>query len=101
MYKQDLDQHRNKLQHHKREALGIFYGLEKCHQYCCAFEVIVIKDLKPLVATFQKDMAAPLKRLKWILLHIHQYRLGILYKSGPQLYTAGWLSRLNHSGGKY
>ena len=45
-------------------------------------------------------MATLSQRLQWILLHIHQYRIIILYKPGLQLYTVNWLSRHNHSEGK-
>ena len=41
----------------QREALGILQGLEKCHHYCFAREVLIITDHKPLVAIFKKDVA--------------------------------------------
>ena len=35
--------------------------------------------------------------LQCIMLCIHQYHVHILYKPGPALYTADWLSHHNHS----
>ena len=31
---------------------------------------------------------------------IHQYRVQIIYKSGPEIFIADWLSRNNHVEGK-
>ena len=31
---------------------------------------------------------------------IHQYRVQILYKPGPEIFIADWLSQLNHKDGK-
>ena len=41
----------------ERKALGILHGLEKNHQYPFAHEVGMIMDHKPLVITFQKNVA--------------------------------------------
>ena len=42
----------------------------------------------PLVAIISKDVA---------MLHIYQYRVCIIYKPGPDLYIADWLSQYNYT----
>ena len=84
----------------EREALGILHGLKKFHHYCFAREVCIITNHKPLVATFKKDVTTPLQCLQHILLNIHQYRVQIIYKSGPEIFIADWLSQHNHEEGK-
>ena len=39
------------------EALGILHGLKKFHHYCFVREVSIIRDHRPLVAIFKKDVA--------------------------------------------
>ena len=34
------------------------------------------------------------------MLKIHQYHIQIIYKPGPQIFIADWLSRQNHKEGK-
>ena len=63
-------------------------------------EVSIITDHKPLVAIFKKDVATLSQRLQGILLKIHQYRVKIMYKSGPDLFTVDWISRQNHKENK-
>ena len=46
----------------------------------------MITDQKPLVAIFKKVMMTLSERYKCL------YRIGILYKSGLQLYITNWLS---------
>ena len=38
--------------------------------------------------------------IQHILLKIHQYRVQIIYKLGPKIFIADWLSRHNHIEGK-
>ena len=82
------------------EVLGILHGLEKFHHYCFGQEVLVITDHKPLVAMFKRDVATLLQHIQHILLKIHQYRVQIIYKPGPEIFIADWLSRNNHVEGK-
>ena len=82
------------------EALGILYGLKKFHHYCFTREVHVLTDQKLLVAILKKDVAMLSQCIQHILLNIHQYRVQILYKSGPEIFTADWLSWHNHQGDK-
>ena len=49
----------------------------------------MITDHKLLVPIFKKDVATLLKRLQRILLH----NIGRLYKLGPPLFIADWLSQ--------
>ena len=77
----------------EREALGILHGLEKFHDYCFARKVSIITDHKPLVSIFKEDMSTLLQRLQQILHRIHQYRFKIIYKPGPNLFIADWLSK--------
>ena len=40
------------------------------------------------------------QRIQHIVLKIHQYRVQIIYKPGPDIFIAEWLSRHNHAEGK-
>ena len=80
----------------EHEVLGILHGLEKFHHYCFGREVFIITDHKPLVAMFKKDVATLLQHIQHILLKIHQCRVQDIYKPGPEIYIADWLSRNNH-----
>ena len=82
------------------EALGILHGLAKFHHYCFGREVLVIMDHKLLVSIFKKDVATLSQRIQHILLKIHQYRVQVMYKPGPDIFIADWLSRHNHAEGK-
>ena len=82
------------------EALGILHGLEKFHHYCFGREVLVITDHKLLVSIFKKDVATLSQGIQHILLKIHQYRVQIIYKPGPNIFIADWLLRHNHAEGK-
>ena len=84
----------------KMEALGILHGLEKFYYYCSSREVIVITDHKPLVAEFKKYVATLLQCIQYILLKIHQYRVQIIFKPGPEIFIADWLSQHKHAEGK-
>ena len=63
-------------------------------------EVSIISDHKPLVAIFKKNVATLSQRIQLILLRIHQYRVRITYKPGPDLFITDWLSRQNHTENK-
>ena len=80
----------------EHEALGIIHGLEEFHHYCFGQEVFIITHHKPLVVMFRKDVADLLQCIQCIMLKIHQYRVQILYKPGPEIFIADWLSRNNH-----
>ena len=84
----------------EREALGILHGLEKFHHYCFAREVHIITNHKPLVAILKKDGTTLSQCMQHILLKTHQYRVQILYKPGPVIFIADWLSQHNHQEGK-
>ena len=81
----------------KCEALSILHGLEKFHHYCFGREVLMITDHKPLVSMFKKDVATLSQCIQCILLKIHQYGVQIIYKPGPEIFIADWLSRHNHT----
>ena len=83
------------------EVLDILYDLENIQHNWYSCEVSVIIEHKPLVAIFKKDSSSVLHRLQRIILHIHFYKMGILYKQGPQLFIADCLSRQNHEVGKH
>ena len=70
----------------EKEALSILYRPEKFHHYYFICEVPVTTDHTPLVTIFKKDGVTLAQRLQWILLHIHQYRIRMLYKPSLQLY---------------
>ena len=82
----------------EREALGILHGLGKFHHYCFVRQVSIITDHKLQVAISKEDVAKWSQRVRWVLLRIHQYRVRIIYKPGPDLFKADWVSRQNHQG---
>ena len=84
----------------KHEVLGILHGLEKFHHYCFGKEVLIITDHKPLVVMFKKDVATMLQHIQCILLKFHQYRVQIIYKPGPEIFTADRLLSNNQVEGK-
>ena len=84
----------------EHEVLGILNGLEKFHHYCFGREVLVIINHKPLVSIFNKDVATLSQWIQCFLLKIHQHRVQIIYKPGPDIFIADWLSRHNHAEGK-
>ena len=84
----------------KQETLGILHGLEKFYHYCFGREVLIIMDHQPLVSIFKKDVATLLQCIQCILLKIHQYRVQIMYKPGPDIFIADCLSRHNQVEGK-
>ena len=53
-----------------------------------------------MVSMFKKDVTTLLQHMQHILLKIHQYRVQIVYKPGPEIFIADWLSRHNHIEGK-
>ena len=83
-----------------REALGILHGLEKFHHYCFGREVFIITNHKPLVSVLKKDVTTLSQCIQCILLKIHQYRVQIIYKPGPEIVIAHLLSWHNHIEGK-
>ena len=48
----------------------------------------------------KKDIATLSQHIQCILLKIHQYRVQIIYKPGPEIFIADWLSWHNHIEGK-
>ena len=97
---QEPIQCRMMIQQHRREACRILHGLEKFHHYCFVCEVHVIIGHKPLVAIMGKDVSMLSQCLWCIILCIHQYRVHILYKPGPKLYIADWVSCHKHEENK-
>ena len=49
---------------------------------------------------FKKDIATLSQHMQCILLKNHQYRVQIIYKPGPKIFTADWLLWHNHVEGK-
>ena len=72
------------------KALGILHSLEKFHHCCFTKAVNIITGQKPLVAIINYQPQC-------IMLWIHQYSMYILYRPGPDLYIAHWLSYHNHT----
>ena len=72
----------------EHEALGILHGLEKFHHYCFSREVLIITDHKLLVSMFKKDVTTLSQCIQCKLLKIHQYRVQIIYKPGPEIFIA-------------
>ena len=84
----------------KWDALGILHSLEKFHHYCFGREVLIITDQKLLLSMFKKDVSMLLQCIQCKLLKIHQYMVQIIYKPGPEIFIADWLSWHNHVEGK-
>ena len=82
------------------EALGVLQRLDMFHYYCFTKEICVITDHNPLVAVISKDVPVLSQQLQSIRLHIHQYRVCIIYKPSPDLYISHWLSQNNHTENK-
>ena len=82
------------------ETLGVLHGLGKFHHHCFAKKVCAITHHKILMAILNKDVATMSQWLHHIMLRIHKYRLHIIYKTGPDLYIADWLSQNNHAENK-
>ena len=62
--------------------------------------MLVITDHKTLIAMFKKDVATLSQCIQHILLKVHHYSVQIIYKPGPDIFIADWLSRYNHIEGK-
>ena len=63
-------------------------------------EISISRDRKPQVAIQRKEVATLQQRLQHILSRIHQYRVRIINKPGPDLFIADWLSRQKHKENK-
>ena len=53
--------------------------------------MLIITDHKPLIAMFKKDVTTLSQCIQCIMLKIHQHRVQILYKPGPEIFIADWL----------
>ena len=82
------------------DVLVYYMVWKKFHHYCLGREVLIITDHRPLVSMFKKDIATLLQCIQCMLLKIHQYRVQIIYKPGPKIFIADWLSWHNHAEGK-
>ena len=70
----------------------MLYRPEKFHHHCLAKEVYITNDHRPLIAEISTDVATLSQQLQSAMLPIHQYRVHIIYKPGPDLYVEDWLS---------
>ena len=84
----------------KLEALWILHGLEKFQHYYFGREVLVITDHKPLIAMFKKECSYIVRAYSVYIVKNHQYKVQIIYKPGPDIFIADWLSRYNHIEGR-
>ena len=78
----------------KWEAPSIRHRLEKIHHYCFAKEAYNDRLQTTMI---NKGVTTLSHWLQCIMLCIHQYSMGILYKPSPELYIADWLSHNNHT----
>ena len=81
------------------EVLGILHGLKILSLLFCPWSQLDNKP-KTLVAIFKKEVVSLTQRLQWIILHINQYNIRILYKHWPQLFIMEQVSRYNHETNK-
>ena len=84
----------------EREALSILHCLKKIHHYCFARDEHVITAHTPLVAIFKKEVVTLSQRIQCILLRIHQYKIKVIYKPGPEIFIADCLSHHTHKENK-
>ena len=82
------------------DAHGLLHMFENVHHYCFIREVYIITDQMPLVVILSKYMAMLCQQWQHIMLRIHQYRVHIIYKPGPDLHVTDWLSWNNHTENK-
>ena len=63
-------------------------------------DVCLITYHELLVAILIKDVVMLSQKLQYIMPHVHQYRMHIMYKPGPDFYIADWVSWSNHTENK-
>ena len=76
----------------QQEALGIVHRFEKFHHYC-----FVITYNKPMAAMVNEEIVMLSWWWQFIMLHILQYSIHILYLPGLELYIVDSLSHHNHA----
>ena len=82
-----------------RKPLGYYMAL-RSSTITHVLRIYLITDHNPLAAKISKDVAMLAQHLQCIILHIHPYRVCIMYKSGPNLYIVDCLSENNHTENK-
>ena len=78
----------------EREALAIYNGLTKCHNYIYGKRITVVTDHKPLLRVFNKQ--ATIIRLQRIVDRCADYDFKLIFHPGP-VNIADALSRLHKS----
>ena len=81
------------------EALGILHGLAKFHHYCFGREVLVYYRPQSTGINIQERCSHIVPEDPAHTTKIHQYRVQVIYKPGPDIFIADWLSRHNHAEG--
>ena len=94
---QKPDWSRKKIQQHRKRSPRHTIWTQEVPPILLMRNVSINTDYRPLAGKLKKDVVTLSQRLQWILLRIHQYRVKIIYKPGPELFVADWLSRQNHN----
>ena len=77
----------------EKEALGVVWGLEKCHYYICGAPVTVETDHKPLVQLLEcKDVEKVPLRIQRFRLKLMKYNVQVVHISGKNNEGADALS---------
>ena len=77
----------------EKEALSVFFGLERFDQYTYGRPVKVENDHKPLAAILRKPLSQAPKRLQDIMMRYHRYDVHFVFVKGTDLLIADTLSR--------
>ncbi|GBP16998.1 Retrovirus-related Pol polyprotein from transposon 17.6 [Eumeta japonica] len=77
----------------EKEALAIFFGCKKFHEYVYGKELTVESDHKPLETIFKKNIQSAPARLQRIMFILTPHLPKVIFKKGTEIPLADFLSR--------